>query len=165
MVNSKDFIFRDLKYKIYSDGKVYSYSSDLYLTQRLSEDGYPTVTIGSKSCGRTSKKVHRLVAENFVSNDNGFLEVNHIDGNKQNNNFDNLEWCSRSYNVKHAFDMGLKVSSKGSKNGRAILKEKDIGEIRDLLACGFTRYEIAKMYGVSWSNINFIQKGKTWTHV
>lgn len=51
--------------------------------------------------------IHRLLAENFILNPQNKREVNHIDGNKNNNNIDNLEWCSRSDNMKHAHKMGL----------------------------------------------------------
>lgn len=51
--------------------------------------------------------IHRLVALTFIPNPNNYKEVNHKDGNKSNNHFSNLEWCSRSGNAKHAFDTGL----------------------------------------------------------
>lgn len=60
--------------------------------------------------------VHRLVALMFVPNPYFYSEINHIDGNKENNYFENLEWCTRSHNVKHAFDMGLKANKKGSES-------------------------------------------------
>ena len=51
--------------------------------------------------------VHRLVAQAFIPNPSNLSDVNHIDGNKLNNNIDNLEWCTRSQNLKHALQIGL----------------------------------------------------------
>ena len=47
------------------------------------------------------------MAKTFLPNPYNLLEVNHIDGNKQNNNVNNLEWCSHSYNMKEAYKLGL----------------------------------------------------------
>lgn len=68
----------------------------------LSDRGYPRVTLG-----RRSVAVHRLVAQHFIPNPHGHREVNHLDGDKKNNHIDNLEWCSRSENMKHAYSAGL----------------------------------------------------------
>ena len=53
---------------------------------------------------------HRLVASAFLENHMSFTDVNHKDGNKTNNHVDNLEWCSRSYNLEHAVKIGLMPS-------------------------------------------------------
>lgn len=51
--------------------------------------------------------VHRIVAEAFIDNHDNLPQVNHIDGNKLNNNADNLEWVSSSENIRHAYSTGL----------------------------------------------------------
>lgn len=56
--------------------------------------------------------VHRLVAQAFIPNSDNLLEVNHIDCNKQNNCVDNLEWCTRSKNILHAYKNNMCESQK-----------------------------------------------------
>lgn len=56
---------------------------------------------------RKNATVHRLIATAFIPNPNNFPEINHIDGNKTNNSIENLEWCTRSHNMKHAVANGL----------------------------------------------------------
>lgn len=66
--------------------------------------------------------IHRLVAETFIENPNKLPQVNHIDGNKYNNSVDNLEWCNCSYNIKHAYNLGLHKKYFGKDNPNS--KEK-----------------------------------------
>ena len=56
--------------------------------------------------------IHRLIAEAFIENPNRYPEVNHVDGNKQNNDISNLEWCSPRMNVDHAYRAGLTTRAK-----------------------------------------------------
>lgn len=85
------------------------------LAQHKTDRGYMKVTLGGKSVA-----VHRIVASAFVPNPEGYAEVNHLDGNKANNASANLEWCSRSENMKHAYAAGLHpgVSASGPDNPR-----------------------------------------------
>lgn len=88
--------------------------------------GYLRTTISNKTV-----KIHRLVAEAFIINPNNLPEVNHIDGNKENNYVDNLEWISHTDNIKHAKRIGLynkrtkiKRDNKGRFLARKLGKEK-----------------------------------------
>jgi hypothetical protein len=117
----KEYILPDYpNYKLYSDGRIEALSTKkVFVNPSLTSDGYYQVNVISrlaKNGYRHSIKLHRLIALAFVPNPQGYKEVNHIDGNKLNNNADNLEWCSRSYNIKECYRLGLR-SSRGKKNG------------------------------------------------
>lgn len=80
--------------------------------------------VGLVGKGRNDIKnfyVHRLVAEYFCDNPNGYSEVNHIDGNTFNNRAENLEWCTHKQNIQHALTRGLLNHDfeKGNKHPRA----------------------------------------------
>ena len=116
-------------YSVSSDGKVYSDRNNLELKQSVGSTGYYRVNLNNKDGGKTFK-VHRLVALHFIDNPNNFKVVNHKDGNKLNNNIDNLEWCSYAHNNIHARQLGLCVNPKGidSKHCKKI-KRMDTGEV------------------------------------
>lgn len=76
------------------------------LKPSINKFGYMYVNL-SKNCIIKGYKVHRLVAEAFIPNSENKPQVNHIDGNKLNNNVNNLEWCTNSENQKHAFKNGM----------------------------------------------------------
>ena len=71
------------------------------------KDGYLTIMLCLNGI-IYNKKIHRILCEIFKPRVNDLIEVNHKDGNKKNNNLNNLEWCTKSYNIKHSIDTGLK---------------------------------------------------------
>lgn len=73
--------------------------------------GYHYVALCKDGVSKT-RSVHRIVAIAFIPNENNYPAVNHIDGNKDNNSADNLEWCSNAYNSAHAVKMGLITRAK-----------------------------------------------------
>jgi len=93
-------------YSINIDGSIYSKKHKRFLNPYKDKHGYLIIDL-FKDKKRNTKKVHRLLAEVFIPNPNNLKEVNHIDGNKSNNDISNLEWCDRSSNMKHAFKTGL----------------------------------------------------------
>ena len=70
----------------------------------LAKEGYLSLILSNGS-SRKLVRVHRLVAEAFLPKGSGNLEVNHIDGDKTNNAVENLEWVSRSENIRHRYDV------------------------------------------------------------
>lgn len=76
------------------------------LSKIISNRGYVLVTL-CKNGEKERLRVHRIVASHFILNEKNYDEVNHIDGNKFNNYAPNLEWCTRSENIQHAYDIGL----------------------------------------------------------
>lgn len=95
-------------YILYNDGKVYSKISNRFLKWGISR-GYPCIRLQIDGRQRFYL-VHILVAKYFIPNPNNLPEVNHKDGNKLNPCYTNLEWCTRSDNVKHAYNTGLTKS-------------------------------------------------------
>lgn len=109
--------WRDIKgyeglYKISNTGKVFSCISNRLMKPVFSGSGYKQVGL-SKDMKVTGKMVHRLVAEAFIPNPENKRTVNHIDGNKLNNDVSNLEWNTYSENLKHAYKHGLNYWCKG----------------------------------------------------
>ena len=75
------------------------------LKQHLQNCGYLLVWLSRQGRKKKALTVHRLVAESFVKNPYGYDFVNHKDGDKTNNNYENLEWCTKSQNCKHAYNV------------------------------------------------------------
>lgn len=95
-------------YLISDEGNIYGLKSGKIRKKNVNHEGYYFVNISYGS--RQKKKcikVHRAVAENFLDNPNQLPQVNHIDGNKLNNNVSNLEWVTAKENIKHAFENNL----------------------------------------------------------
>jgi len=126
------------------------------------KDRYQGCSLSKNSVGK-KLMVHRLVAESFVPNPENKPQVNHKDGNKDNNSADNLEWVTVSENAIHAFDNSLRTGVKGEKNNFSKLTIDQVFEIRKLLRSRtMLQREIAKIYNVTPSAISDIYSGKSW---
>ena len=132
------------KYKISSKGEIINKKDNKKINTRISKDGYIRVTLYYKNKSYI-KSIHRLVAETFIEKKTttSNLEVNHIDGNKLNNNINNLEWITHKENIEHAWKKNLfesvrkasKRYGKDNPNAKRVyqIKDKKVVEVFDTI--------------------------------
>lgn len=113
--------------------------------------------------------LHRLLASQFIPNPDNKPCVNHKDGNKLNNNLNNLEWCTYSENNKHAYKLRL-MNKEGSNNQMSKLSENDIYSIRycfsklNMSQNKFSSY-LSQVYPVSSRQIRRIISRTDWRYI
>jgi hypothetical protein len=140
----------------YSDGRIYNY---------IGKEYYPAYNRGyciqclNLNGKQYQVKFHRLVAEAFIPNPLNLPEINHKDGNKENNNDWNLEWSTRGNNLLHAYKNKLKIPVKGEKCGVHKLTEIQVNEIRKSSESG---KKLCIKYNVSDQTIYDVRNRKTW---
>lgn len=135
------------------------------LKTRKDKDGY--LRIVYRIAGKNHHIApHRAVAECFVENHNKELYniVNHLDGNKENNNYTNLQWTNASGNRLHALCNGAR-SVYGAKHGTAKISEADAEEICKMLESGWRNCDIARELDLPIHIISNIKRGKSWRHI
>ncbi len=100
------------KFQVSNTGKIRNGKTGIERKPYVNGNGYLIVGFYDTEKGITVQhRVHRLVAEAFIPNPDGKRTVNHIDGNKQNNRVENLEWATHQENINHAHKTGLIVIS------------------------------------------------------
>lgn len=95
------------QYEIRDDGTVISLATNLPLVPIKQPNGYVHVSLRDQDGRHKQVGIHTLVAEHFIPNPYHRSIVNHINGNKQDNRVENLEWCTSSENAQHALRNGL----------------------------------------------------------
>jgi hypothetical protein len=153
------------EYFVSTSGEVFSNKYGELRTMRTNKHGvgYSGVSL-SNSEGRTTFKVHRLVAKAFLPTYLESLQVNHINGIKNDNRVENLEMCTNSENQIHANKLRLRYIPKGERHYKSKLTGRDILEIRDLIPY-FTQEMLGKLYNTERSNISIIKTDKGWRHI
>lgn len=126
--------------------------------------GYRVVTTQSNN-QKKNFYIHRIVAECFIENSNNLPQVNHIDGDKSNNHYTNLEWCTADQNITHAMETGLIRHGENAPNVK--LTERDV---LDILTAHSQNPSIclgalSTKYGVAVSVISRIISGVRWNRV
>jgi len=128
-------------------GRVKNVVTGNFLKTSKNSNGYAGLNVTFNSKGRRFAFLHRIILEVFLGHlgwENYFYETNHIDGNKENNNLNNLEWLTRKENLDHSRTTRLVKKSAPRK-----VQDGDIIDIVELYKLGFSTKEIAKSYGLS----------------
>jgi hypothetical protein len=110
--------------------------------------------------------LHRLVAMHFIPNPDNLPQVNHVNGNRNDNRAENLEWCSARANVLHAYSTGLK-HNRGETNPCSVLSEEQVRQIWALRHSGLTARQIVDRLNlpVGVMAVKHVRSGKSWVHV
>lgn len=166
-LTSENAAFVDASHIITKDGRVFTYRRNWKKwseqKKRPHSNGYLRGVIAGKD-----EYIHRLVAKAFVPNPRGLKEVNHKDGNKENNNADNLEWCTRSENNRHAFKTGLRNYEElkdMAKRPRPSLRKLTDEQVREIRRSTKSDRELAKIYNIARGPIWQIRTRRSYKEV
>ena len=148
MTNLNNFNFKPIEkyggeYLASDCGRIFSEKNNMFMKLTITRKGYASVRLWHDGKGHT-QLVHRLILEAFVGPSD--KQVNHIDGNKLNNNLNNLEYVTNQQNRDHAHKNDL-ISCK--------IKPSQHGEVVELYKTT-TAKDTAEMYGVSYASITYI---------
>lgn len=149
------------RYRIYSNGRIYSEFINRYITPTEDSSHYLQNTLVDDDGNRRTMKTHRLVAIAFLPNPENLPDVNHKDFNRKNNSVNNLEWCTPEYNSQYTAKFNIDTNKKVYMT-LSPLTEEMVLLIPTLLKYGFSIKLISKLYKVGHITIRNIVSGKTW---
>ena len=163
------------RYEVTDTGLVRNSETKKILKPQKDASGYPSLTVRPIPKQQRTVKIHRLVAEVFIGECPKGYVVNHKDGNKQNNNINNLEYVTSSENNIHALKNGLrhvadmnKVIKKGEDSPFSVLTEEDVKEIlRERYRTGDGCRKIAKRLNLSRGAVQGVlsETRPRWKHI
>lgn len=146
-------------YFISNTGRVFSLKTGKILNP-AKQKGYYIIWVAQHG-KRRQIYVHRMVLDAFIGPSELF--VNHIDGNRSNNNLENLEYCTQKENIRHAYRIGLiPLTPPGIGNPASKLSKDDVFGILELLKKGQPQRKIGEIYGVSQRCVQFIKQRQTY---
>lgn len=142
------------KYYINKNGSIFSTNTNKLMQSCLTQvNGYPMVCL-YKNGSHRNYLVHRLVAETFIPNPNNYKEVNHKDFDRLNCSVENLEWCSRKYNLEYSINAGR------IKNGFVKKKIKQLDNDGKLIKIWDSCQDASRTLHCDKSDISKCCKGK-----
>ena len=142
-------------YDVTKEGCIINKITGYTLKPKHNDRGYCYVRLGGKNY-----LIHRLVAQKYIPNPDNKPQVNHIDGNKDNNHVENLEWVTAQENKTHAVKHHLVAN--GEQIGTGKLTEEQVRFVREHAKKDIKIKDLAAIYGVSVRTISNIVNHRTW---
>jgi hypothetical protein len=156
--------YLDTPYFVSEDGGIFRDGKEL--NPGCNPKGYPQLSLSYNGV-RATISIHRIMAICYVPNPENKPQVNHIDGDKLNNHYTNLEWVTNQENCDHR-DNVLDKKNTGEKCGKSILKTEDVLFIRKNYISRhpiFGTTPLSKKFNVASRTILSIVKNERWKHL
>lgn len=155
----RDIVGYEGLYEFDEELNVYNKKTGKSMKPYLDKDGYAIINLKQKH-----RKVHRLIAITFIPNPDNKPEVNHINGIRNDNRIENLQWVTRTENNRHSWTLGNQCN-KGEKHPQSKLTNQIVKEIFELTELGWTQQKIADKINLHQSTISDVLRKKTWSHI
>jgi hypothetical protein len=153
-------------YIINRDCNIFSLYYGIYLEDIINENGYHLVSLNTKDGKRIQRRIHRLGMMTFCYFPGcEELQVDHKDGNKDNNNISNLEWVTGKENVNRAINLGLRKSWSSQNNPMAKLTNEQVLDIVNMIINKVPDKIIFEKYSINISLLDKLIYGKTWNNI
>lgn len=155
------------RYLVSDCGKVWDTKKLRFITiTPRDKKGYRCCWLRDETNVGKVESYHRILAKAFIDNPRGKAEVNHIDGNKSNNQLNNLEWVTRKENADHAWENNLiKIKCVGVKSNFSKFSEETIKGILSYKGTGLLQKDVAKKFNCSRQYVSRLWRGERWTHL
>jgi hypothetical protein len=136
------------------------YLPEKILKQQFRFD-YFYADLHKEGCGELHRSVHNIIATTFCVKDEGDTCINHLNGDKLNNNVSNLEWCTQSENHLHALALGLRRNF----GERCHLSKLTEVQVKEIFISTERNKDLSNRYNVHRDTITLIRSGKIWNRI
>lgn len=152
-------------YEVSNLARVRNIETNVILKEHKQNRGYKMVNLKRNKISK-GISLHRVVAIAFIPNPDNKAQVNHINGDKDNNSVANLEWMTSSENVRHAIKTGLKGILVGTQHGMSKLTTNDVLEIRRIYSKReMNQTKIAELFNIKQTTVSQIINKSRWAHI